>query len=166
MISHALNFAKSYQDLGVKPPQWQNVNQSFILGISHLDFSSIRRMVHLENLEIFADSLIERVFYTFADNVLHHAKTATQVTIGYQLSGDDMVLFFEDNGNGIPDTIKEKIFERGFGTQKGMELFLVREILSITGISIRETGVPGKGARFEMTVPRGVFRFADVQQYP
>jgi len=37
-------------------------------------------------------------------------------------------------------------------------LIFVREILDITGISLRETGEPGKGARFEMTVPKGAFR--------
>ena len=83
-ITKALNFAKSYQDLGLHPPQWQHVNQSFLMGISHLDFSSIHREVHLDDLEIYADSLLERVFFTMADNILHHAKTATQVTIGYR----------------------------------------------------------------------------------
>jgi len=94
-------------------------------------------------------------------NILHHANTATEVTIGYQITGDNLILFLEDNGEGVPDAIKEKIFDRGFGNQKGMELFLVREILSITGITIQETGAPGKGARFEMTVPKGAFRFPD-----
>ena len=157
-IIKSLNFAKSYQDLGVKPPQWQNVNQAFIVGISHLDFSSIHRVVHVENLEIYADSLLERVFFTFADNIIHHAKTATQITMSYQLNGDHLIIFFEDNGVGIPDTLKEKIFERGFGKQKGMELFLVREILRITGITIKETGTEGKGVRFEIRVPKGVYR--------
>jgi len=157
-ISDALNFAKHYQDLGVHPPQWQNVNQSFIIGISHLDFSSIHRTVHLDDLEIYADSLLEQVFFTLANNILLHANTATTVTIGYQPVGDNLLIFLEDNGIGIPETIKEKIFDRGFGTQKGMELFLVREILSITGITIRETGEAGKGARFEMTVPKGMYR--------
>ncbi len=32
------------------------------------------------------------------------------------------------------------------------------EILSITGITIRDVGEPGKGARFEMTVHKGNFR--------
>jgi len=36
-------------------------------------------------------------------------------------------------------------------------LIFVREILDITGITISETGEPGKGARFEMTVPKGVW---------
>jgi PAS domain S-box-containing protein len=158
-IAYSLNFAKSYQDLGAGPPRWQNVNQTFIMGISHLDFSSITRSVSLDNLEIFADSLLERVFFTFADNVLRHAAGATQVTLGYVHDGDKLVLFFQDNGAGIPDRLKERIFERGFGTQKGMELFLVREILGITGITIRETGRPGSGARFEMVIPRGGYRF-------
>ena len=158
-IDKALIFARNYQDLGVKPPTWQNVDRTFLLGISHLDFSSVQRSVHLDNLEIFADSLLERVFFTLANNVLHHASTATRVTIGYRYEGENLVLFLEDNGNGIPDNLKEKIFERGYGSQKGMELFLVREILSITGITIRETGEPGKGARFEMCVPGGAFRF-------
>ena len=160
-ISKSLTFAKSYQDLGVRSPQWQNVAHSFIMGISHLDFSRIDRLVQVENLEIYADPLLERVFFLLSDNVLAHARTATHVTIGYELEDDHLLLYFEDNGNGIPDPLKEKIFERGFGIQKGMELFLAREILSITGITIQETGTPGKGARFELMVPQGVFRFVD-----
>jgi PAS domain S-box-containing protein len=160
-ITNTLNFAKNYQDLGVNPPTWQNVSQSFVLGISHMDFSSVHRSIHLDSLEIYADSLLERVFFTLAANVLRHAKTATEVTIGYQQAGDDIILFFRDNGTGVPEALKEKIFERGFGSQKGMELFLVREILSITGIAINETGSFGNGARFEMRVPNGAYRFQD-----
>ena len=158
-IDYALNFAKNYQDLGVNPPEWQNIHQSFVMGISHLDFSSIHRTIQLDDLEIYADSLLERVFFTMAGNVLRHAKNATGVTIGYKRIGDDLLLFFEDNGAGIPDINKEKIFERGYGSQKGMELFLVREILGITGITIREAGTYGSGARFEMIVPKGAYRF-------
>ena len=32
-------------------------------------------------------------------------------------------------------------------------------ILSITGITITETGTPGQGARFEIVVPKGAYRF-------
>jgi CheY-like chemotaxis protein len=40
----------------------------------------------------------------------------------------------------------------------GLGLALSREILDITGIAIKETGEPGKGARFEMTMPKGMWR--------
>ncbi|MDP3395186.1 MAG: CHASE4 domain-containing protein [Methanoregula sp.] len=158
-ISHSLDFAKNYQDMGIKPLQWHNVNQTFVLAISHLDFSQINRRVSLDDLEIFADPLLERVFFTLAGNLITHGKTATQVIISYQETAEGLKLIFEDNGAGIPDNLKEKIFQRGFGAQKGMSLFLAREILEITGITIRETGTYGNGARFEISVPRGSFRF-------
>jgi len=40
-----------------------------------------------------------------------------------------------------------------------MGLYLVRELLSITGMMIRETGKPWEGVRFEIVVPHGIFRF-------
>jgi len=38
-------------------------------------------------------------------------------------------------------------------------LYPMREMLSITGITITGDGIPGKGARFEITVPKGAYRF-------
>jgi len=37
-------------------------------------------------------------------------------------------------------------------------LIFAREILDVTGITIKETGEPGKGARFGITVPKGAYR--------
>ncbi len=53
---------------------------------------------------------------------------------------------------------KEKIFVCGFGKNTGLGLALSREILDITGITTREHSEPGKGARFEMTVSKGIWR--------
>ena len=69
------------------------------------------------------------------------------------------MIFFEDNGIGIPLEKKEQIFLRSETPPASMRsLIFVREILDITGITIRETGEPVKGARFEMTVPKGAWR--------
>lgn len=160
-VFHTLKFAQSYQDLGLKPARWQNVSHTFLLAISHLDFLRIHHTLRLENLEIFADPLLEQVFQILAENVLLHGKTATGVTFWYTRGPDSVTLFFEDDGAGIPDDIKTEIFLPDFQKQKGVGLFLAREILEITGISIRESGTPGKGARFEMVVPKGMYRFFD-----
>lgn len=69
-----------------------------------------------------------------------------------------------DNGAGISLEDKQHLFERGFGKNTGLGLFLSWEILSITGISIDETGTPGNGARFEIMVPEGAFRYDSVSQ--
>ncbi|MDH7509548.1 MAG: hypothetical protein QHH04_00700 [Methanolinea sp.] len=66
---------------------------------------------------------------------------------------------FRDNGKGIAEDEKEKISGKGYGEHTGYGLFLAREILAITGISIRECGVPGEGAVFEMIVPGGAWRY-------
>ncbi len=73
-------------------------------------------------------------------------------------SGEDHLIVCEDDGDGVIAGEKEKIFERGFGKNTGLGLALSREILSITGITIKETGEPGTGGRFEMMVPEGMFQ--------
>jgi signal transduction histidine kinase len=72
-----------------------------------------------------------------------------------------MTILLTDNGVGIPGEQKSRIFEQGGGKSSGLGLFLAREILSITGITITETGEAGKGVRFELLVPKGAYRFAE-----
>jgi signal transduction histidine kinase len=88
----------------------------------------------------------------------------TSIRIDTRASGRDLVVTFEDDGDGIGAKDKERLFERGFGKNTGLGLFLSREILSITGITITENGEPGKGARFELAVPAGQYR--GVKQQP
>ncbi len=157
-VQGALRFAKIYQNLGLNEPRWQNVNYILLAALSHLDFSKIQRRVSLDNLEIYADPLLERVFFILMDNVLRHARGATGVILRYEERPEGLAILIEDNGPGIPDPDKERIFEWGYAGHVS-DLFLAREILSPTGISIRENGVAGKGARFEILVPPGEYRF-------
>ncbi len=69
-----------------------------------------------------------------------------------------MIITCEADGVGIPLQDKIHIFGRGFGDHTGIGLFLAREILSITNLSIKEVGEEGKGARFEILVPEGKWR--------
>jgi signal transduction histidine kinase len=51
------------------------------------------------------------------------------------------------------------IFRRGYGKHTGFGLFLCREVLALTGMTILENGEEGKGVRFEISVPMGNYRF-------
>jgi len=157
-VRESLQFASQYQNLGLKPPVWQDVTQVFLYGISHLDLSKISRKLDVEGLEIYADPLLENVFFTFAENVLLHGKSATEIALWYRETAGVLKLVFEDNGEGISHDMKEKIFERRYEEKRGLGLFLAREILAVTGMTIRETGEPGKGARFEILVPKESWR--------
>ncbi len=102
--------------------------------------------------------MLERVFFNLFDNAVRHGGRVTGIVVRCEPSAGGLAIVVEDNGRGIPEDEKEKIFLRGYGKNKGFGLFLVREILSINGISIRENGTPGGGARFEIRVPPGSYR--------
>ena len=159
-IQDALSFARQFNDMGMSPPRWQNVQDVLLFAVSHLDLGDLSRDFALEGIEIYADSLLERVFVTLVENTIMHAKGATVIRAVYTVSGDDAVIVVEDDGPGIAEDKKEEVFSKGIGAGGSTSLFLSREILSITGITIRETGVAGKGARFEIRVPKGSYRSA------
>ncbi|NLV27146.1 MAG: PAS domain S-box protein [Methanomicrobiales archaeon] len=158
-IVRSLDIARCYQDMGVHPPRWQNVKHVIILAISHLDLTSMKRDIDIEGIEIYADPLLEQVFFSIIENILLHAKNATCLKINNSKIQGDLHILIEDDGIGISDDNKEVIFSREYGSHQGMSLFLVREILGITGIKIQETGIFGRGARFEIIVPRVAYRF-------
>ncbi|MDO9326388.1 MAG: HAMP domain-containing sensor histidine kinase, partial [Methanoregula sp.] len=113
--------------------------------------------------EIFADPLVVKVCYNLMDNAVRYGGKITSISFSLMECDDDHLVVCEDDGDGVIAGDKEKIFERGFGKNTGMGLFLSREILAITGITIRETGEPGRGARFEMRVPKGAWRISGVK---
>lgn len=107
------------------------------------------------------------VIFNLMDNVIRYGVGATVIRFHSHQSGTDLILSCEDDGVGVPDDVKERIFEQGYGNNTGQGLFLVREILAITGISITETGVYGQGARFDIRVPQdgyGVLRRKEPHQ--
>ncbi len=164
-IAAMIRFTKEYEKIGVHIPLWQDPRMI----VRTATKESLLGKVMVENdlptgTEVFADPLIVKVFYNLMDNAVRYGGKITTIRFTAQESGDDSLILCEDDGEGVPAEEKEKIFDRGFGKNTGMGLFLAREILSITGITIRETGEPGKGARFEIIVPKGVFRVVDIQQ--
>lgn len=157
-VTNTLGFAQSFQNLGLKPARWQDPGHVFLMAISHLDFLRVKHCIELYSLEIFADPQLEQVFLILADNTLKHGGSADSVRIYSRYNGASITIVYEDNGPGIPDDLKEKIFLPDFQKKKGVGLFLAREILEITGITILETGVYGEGVRFEILVPGGSWR--------
>jgi PAS domain S-box-containing protein len=159
MITENIEFTKLYQDLGVVAPGWKNVNDTFYKACIHVDIKKIRFESSIEGLEIFADPLLNRVFYNILQNAVEHGDHVSVVKISSVETADGLLIRIEDDGIGIQSNDKEIIFERGFGKNTGLGLFLCREILSITNIKIKESGEFQQGARFEMYIPKGVYRF-------
>ncbi|EHQ35620.1 sensor histidine kinase [Methanoplanus limicola] len=158
-IQEQIEFTKDYQNLGLKEPVWQNVREisckSFsLLGYENIDFIPCRN-----SFEILADAMLEKIFYNLFENSFRHGGNITEIRVScFTDNYGKGKIIVEDDGRGIPEEIKDEIFDRGFGENTGLGLFLTREILDISGITITENGIPGKGVRFEITVPERNWR--------
>jgi len=158
-IRAMIQFTHEYEEIGVNAPVWHDCRQLV---------ETAARQVHLGNVavkneipegtEVLADPLIVKVCYNLMDNAVRYGGKITTIRFAVEETGAGHTVVCEDDGGGIPAEEKDRIFLRGYGKNTGMGLFLAREILSITGITIRETGEPGQGARFEISVPDGVSR--------
>jgi PAS domain S-box-containing protein len=153
-IQRQIEFTRMYENLGAEKPAWLDIRE-IVEGIGG-DQIPIKQNCGM--YLVLADPMIEKVFSNLMENTIRYAEGATGVKIQCEEQDGMLVITWEDDGPGIPDDQKEKIFQRGYGENTGLGLFFSREILSITGISIAETGVYGEGARFEIRVPGGVWQ--------
>jgi PAS domain S-box-containing protein len=158
-IRRLIAFTKDYQEIGVHSPQWHDVAATVTRAAAPQDLEGISLELDVGDLRVYADPLLEKVFYALLDNALRHGERIDRIRVSCRHDRGDLDLIVEDNGVGVPPGEKEKIFSRGTGRNTGYGLFIAREILSITGLSLRETGTFGEGARFEIRVPEGAFRF-------
>jgi PAS domain S-box-containing protein len=158
-IRKQMAFGKSLQDLGMTSPKWQSVGKIWNDVVRLLPANAVEFSFETADIELYADPLLPRVFYNLLINaLLHGGPQLTKVRLYTRVSEESLILIVEDNGTGIPFDKKTKIFDFGYGKGYRFGLFLIREILANTGIMVTETGEPGKGAKFEILIPKGKSR--------
>ncbi|MDD1727693.1 MAG: response regulator [Methanospirillum sp.] len=153
-IQNIIAFTKEYEQIGNSDPVWDDLSSLIHSDEIRAGFPTITITVELPDASVYADAMFYLVIWNLIDNVVRHGGHATSVTItGIRDDTGGLDLIIEDNGMGIAESEKEQIFERGYGTNTGLGLFLVREILALTGIQISECGTEGAGAKFLLRVP-------------
>jgi len=160
-IRRLINFTGDYEEMGVNAPAWQNISSSIRNITASLPLGNVKLIIDGPEIDLFADPLLEKVFYNLIDNAIRYGGEKMQdIRVTSREINGSLVLIIADDGAGILPEEKIRLFTKGFGKNTGFGLFLSREILSITGITISETGEPGKGARFEILVPAGAWRYS------
>lgn len=164
-ISSIIAFTHEYESIGVNSPLWHECHALVETAAKRIPAGQITVKNDLPpGDEIFADPLIATVCQNLIDNAVRHGSRKISTLRFFNATHNGTyVIVCEDDGVGIAASEKENIFQRGVGTNTGMGLFLAREILNISGITIRENGEQGKGARFEIAVPEGRYRMAGRQ---
>lgn len=158
IIQKKIVFTRDYQELGMDVPAWQNLEKVSMMAAVDVLPDTTHLVIDTGQVEVFADPMLMMVFYNLFDNANRHGEQVSEIRITFTETGKKGILVIEDDGIGVPTDKKERIFEEGFGSNTGYGLFIIREILAITGLSLEETGIPGTGARFEITVQSEMWR--------
>jgi PAS domain S-box-containing protein len=154
-IRRQIAISRDFREIGSSPPLWTPMQDAVARAIARLDTGGMTIRVWTERLVIFSDPHLSTAFSHLIENALAAGATALLVT--YQIRDDGCAIYLEDNGVGIPDEKKKRLFSEGI-EHSGHGLFLAREVLSITGISLYEEGQVGLGARFVLLVPPEGYR--------
>jgi len=154
-IRRQITISRDFREIGSRPPVWMPIQETIAGVLSRIDADGINVHAWTERLEVFADPHLPAACTHLIENAVDAGATTLVVT--YQIRAGACFICFEDNGPGIPDDIRERLFSEGT-ERSGQGLFLTREILAITGITIHEEGREGIGARFVMVVPPEGYR--------
>ena len=124
-------------------------------------FSSLE-IGDLQHGEVFCDRLrIEQVITNILSNALRYGK-GRPVKVDLRESGDAMTISVTDNGIGIPDTFKDKIFSRfqravpaSEVSGLGLGLYISKQIVEAHQGKISVDSELHKGSCFTVQIPKG-----------
>lgn len=121
-------------------------------------FPEIRREITIEiqcqTQTILPKELLKSIFYILIDNTLNHAFDSHQgkkkIMLDCRKEKEKTIIVYQDNGAGIPEKDKKKIFQES--PVKTHALYLLKEIFNVLRWKIKEEGISGKGAKFVLII--------------
>jgi len=157
-VTKIFDFAKAYEMLGAEKLAYIDVGKAVDEAVTLFpDLKGVKMTNSCQGLTVLADSLLRQLFYNLIDNSLKYGQEITNIrTHCQQTSQGELRLTYKDDGVGIPETEKPKLFKQGYSTggSTGYGLYLIRKMIEVYGWTIQETGTPGKGAQFTITIPK------------
>jgi signal transduction histidine kinase len=150
-------FTSQYEKIGLEKIADIDVGETFNQALRNApEAAKISVANNAVGLIVRADSMLQQLFYNLIDNSLRHGERVTEINLRYEENPDCVKLVYEDNGVGVPDANKDRIFLGGFttGHGSGLGLMIVKKMIETYGWKIIEEGEEDKGARFVMTIQK------------
>jgi signal transduction histidine kinase len=159
IITDFLNFAKpkipNLMDCNVEAVLEKNIN--FLA--SHIEKEGYAVAKHYDNNipEITADSdMLYQAFLNILINAMQAMPEGGKIHVAIQSTDKTVKIFFEDDGEGIPQDLMEKIWDPFFTTKAkgtGLGLGIVKNIIESHSGSVQISAKPGAGARVKVELP-------------
>jgi PAS domain S-box-containing protein len=158
-IRNEITMTRDFKDLGTEPPAWMKIKEIVSVSIRRYQDSPVNILIDLPDVEIYADMHLGRVFYRLFECEIRPEEQTDEILIFSESRDPGFVIIIQDNGRGIASDKKKDIFSMQNGDARFGGLFIAQEILSLTGITLKETGVYGNGTRFEIEIPSANYRY-------
>lgn len=151
-IREMIDFVKVYRTVGILDPEWQNLSDVVSRALGNFNTMPVETVIKVDGIRVLADASFHRAFFNLISNSLKHGKKVTRIRIGYRISKGNLTIVYEDDGVGIPKEQKGKLFSGVITETERLGLFMISSVVSVSGMTIKEVGIPGEGAVFEMCV--------------
>jgi signal transduction histidine kinase len=115
---------------------------------------------------------LHRLALNLMENAVRHTPAGTNVHVVVRADGDQAVLTVSDDGPGVPEELRDQIFERFVraagdrGGSVGLGLSIVKAVARSHGGDVRLENSPGGGACFVVTLPRITVREPAAEPVP
>jgi CheY-like chemotaxis protein len=157
-IQRQIVFSREYEKLGAGAPRWQPLHKVIRQAFLELQADTLALDLPKDDIDIFADPILDKVFFhlfTYANN---YSTGATRITVSYEKTVNGLIIFICDNGAGLSPADKKLLFDKKPGSEKVPGPYLAGRILEVTGMTIYESGGEKEGLRFEIIIPPEGFR--------
>lgn len=103
----------------MQAPAWNDVEEYIKSSAVELQIVDITIDITFSGIEVYADPLINKVFYNLMENSLRHGGHITKISFLFQETDRGGMIIYQDDGAGISVEDKKYIFRRGFGKHTG-----------------------------------------------
>ena len=106
---------------------------------------------------------MRQILVNLINNAIKYTPEQGEVVVGWQGDHEQVQVYVQDTGVGIPEAMQDRVFERFFRVDKarsrelggtGLGLAIVKHLAQSLGGNVEVESTLGKGSRFTVTLPR------------
>jgi PAS domain S-box-containing protein len=162
-IAEIMDTLRYYLDIGVDKVGWVDLGEAMdeairLLGHDRSASPHIMVSEELKKYEVRSDKLLPIVLFNLLSNSIKHGGKVSEIDLTVERHGDEIRLVIEDDGQGVPEEMRYKLFDFELDGRQGHGLNFIKEALNTSGMNIEYVGTSGCGARFIIKVPNGQYR--------